>query len=52
MQPFSNPIMCAFGLIQDRFISKMFVRGDSVILVLSNPGAMAAAAAAPAAEQQ
>ena len=24
---------------KDRFISKLFVRGDSVILVLRNPGA-------------
>jgi hypothetical protein len=36
---------------QDRFISKMFLRGDSVILVLSNPGALAGAAAAPAAAE-
>jgi small nuclear ribonucleoprotein D2 len=26
---------------KDRFISKMFLRGDSVILVLSNPGVVA-----------
>jgi hypothetical protein len=26
-----------FPMLQDRFISKMFLRGDSVILVLKNP---------------
>ncbi len=30
---------------KDRFIAKMFLRGDSVILVLKNPMAMAAGAA-------
>ncbi len=27
---------------KDRYVSKMFLRGDSVILVVSNPGALAA----------
>ena len=27
---------------KDRYISKMFVRGDSVILVVSNPASLAA----------
>lgn len=27
---------------KDRYIAKMFLRGDSVILVLRNPGAVAA----------
>lgn len=27
---------------KDRYISKLFVRGDSIILVLRNPGAVAA----------
>jgi len=31
---------------KDRFIAKMFLRGDSVILVLRNPFATATAAAA------
>ncbi|CAH8628246.1 unnamed protein product [Heterobilharzia americana] len=32
---------------KDRFISKLFLRGDSVIIVLRNPLATAAAVAAP-----
>ena len=28
---------------KDRYVSKMFLRGDSVILVVSNPAALAAA---------
>ena len=27
---------------KDRYVSKMFLRGDSVILVVSNPAALAA----------
>jgi small nuclear ribonucleoprotein D2 len=27
---------------KDRFVSKMFLRGDSVILIVSNPAALAA----------
>jgi small nuclear ribonucleoprotein D2 len=30
---------------KDRYVSKMFLRGDSVILVVSNPAALAAGAA-------
>lgn len=33
---------------KDRYISKMFLRGDSVILIVSNPASLAAAAAAAA----
>jgi hypothetical protein len=29
---------------KDRYVSKMFLRGDSVILVVSNPAALAAGA--------
>lgn len=29
---------------KDRYVSKMFLRGDSVILVVSNPAALAAQA--------
>ena len=28
---------------KDRYVSKMFLRGDSVILVVSNPAALAGA---------
>lgn len=35
---------------KDRYISKMFLRGDSVILIVSNPASLAAAAAAQAAD--
>jgi len=27
---------------KDRFVSKMFLRGDSVVLIVSNPAALAA----------
>ena len=30
---------------KDRYISKMFLRGDSVILIVSNPAALAASTA-------
>ena len=30
---------------KDRYVSKMFLRGDSVILVVSNPAALAAGGA-------
>ena len=30
------------ALNKDRYVSKMFLRGDSVILVVSNPAALAA----------
>ena len=30
---------------KDRYVSKLFLRGDSVILIVSNPAAAAAAAA-------
>jgi small nuclear ribonucleoprotein D2 len=29
---------------KDRYVSKMFLRGDSVILIVSNPAALAGAA--------
>lgn len=29
---------------KDRYVSKMFLRGDSVILIVSNPAALAATA--------
>jgi small nuclear ribonucleoprotein D2 len=31
---------------KDRYVSKMFLRGDSVILIVSNPASAAAAASA------
>ena len=34
---------------KDRYISKLFIRGDTVILVLRNPAGASADAAAPAA---
>lgn len=33
---------------KDRYISKLFIRGDTVILVLRNPAGASADAAAPA----
>lgn len=30
---------------KDRYVSKLFLRGDSVILIVSNPAALAATAA-------
>lgn len=33
---------------KDRYVSKMFLRGDSVILIVGNPAGLAAAAAAAA----
>lgn len=30
---------------KDRYVSKMFLRGDSVILIVGNPAGLAAAAA-------
>jgi hypothetical protein len=37
---------------KDRYVSKMFLRGDSVILIVGNPAGLAAAAAAAAGQSQ
>jgi small nuclear ribonucleoprotein D2 len=37
---------------KDRYVSKMFLRGDSVILIVGNPAGLAAAAAAAANKKQ
>jgi len=34
---------------KDRYVSKMFLRGDSVIIIVSNPAALAEGAGATAA---
>jgi small nuclear ribonucleoprotein D2 len=37
---------------KDRYVNKMFLRGDSVIIIVSNPAALAEKAAAVAAADQ
>jgi small nuclear ribonucleoprotein D2 len=37
---------------KDRYISKLFLRGDSVILIVSNPVALTTTAAAPESSSQ
>jgi small nuclear ribonucleoprotein D2 len=37
---------------KDRYVSKMFLRGDSVILIVGNPAGLAAAAAAAGHQNQ
>jgi small nuclear ribonucleoprotein D2 len=37
---------------KDRYVNKMFLRGDSVIIIVSNPAALASGGGAAAADPQ